>query len=325
MSFAEFPVVSLLFRAAVNMGFISVMASFLSPTSFLSSINLFYLLLLENYGFPELLYLLWDHALSRWLFFRFLTHKLICCRSQCKLLLSNSFLVSIFFILLDIRFLFMQYFKTLIWMLDPFWSLLIFETGEFFLVQLISKCHNGERDHGRLARVLQRHRALGLIAFFSDFTFKITWHIPRQLWMLSFSSASCLTDRLLPAAMVGLTGFPAGPPHPGFLLSFIPNSVHGNVPLPTSACPQEKSLVWPLDLPLSLGPSPSQPCSQSEATRSPLLFDHLCISPPFLIQHGLGLLMTLGFFLFNLQVHFTRRLKYLLYSSVLKLEVSIVF
>ena len=107
-------------------------------------------------------------------FFHFLTHKLICCRSQGKLLLSNSFLVSIFFILLDICFLFMQYFKTLIWMLDPFWSLLIFEIGEFFLVQLISKCHNGKRDHGHLARVLQRHRAWGLKAFFSDFTFKIT-------------------------------------------------------------------------------------------------------------------------------------------------------
>lgn len=179
MSFARFSVVSLLSRAAVNVGFISVMASFLSPTSFLSSANLFYLLLLENRGFPELLHLLWDHALSRWLFFRFLTHKLICCGSQCKLLLSNSFLVSIFFILLDICFLFMHYLKTLIWMLDPFWSLLIFETSEFFLVQLISKFHSGEWDHGLLARVLQRQRALGLRALFSGFTFKITWHIQR--------------------------------------------------------------------------------------------------------------------------------------------------
>ena len=176
----------------------------------------------------------------------------------------------------------MQYFKTLIWMLDPFWSLLMFETGEFFLVQLISKCHNGEQDHGHITRILQRHRALGLRAFFSDFTFKITWHIQRQLWTLSFSSASCLTDRLLPAAMVGLTGFPAGPPHPAFLLSFTPNSVHGNVPLPTSARPQEKSSVWSLDLRLSLGPSPSQPCPQSQP-RGPLS----CLTTPAFHLHSL--------------------------------------
>ena len=153
--------------------------------------------------------------------------------------------------------------------------------------------------------------------------FQITWHIQRQLWTLSFSSASCLMDRLLPAAMGGLTGFPAGPPHPAFLLSFTPNSVHGNVPLPTSARPQEKSSVWSLDLRLSLGPSPSQPCPQSQP-RGPLY----CLTTPAFHLHSLynmvwGFLCL--FFFFNLQVHFARRLKYLLYCSVLKLEVSIVF
>lgn len=115
--------------------------------------------------------------------------------------------------------------------------------------------------------------------------------------MLSFSSASCLTDRLLPAAMVGLTGFPAGPPHPGFLLSFIPNSVHGNVPLPTSAHPQEESSVWPLDLPVSLGPSPSQPCSQSEATRSSPVWPPLhFISIPYATWFGVAYASGLLFF-----------------------------
>lgn len=106
-------------------------------------------------------------------------------------------------------------------MLDIFWSLVMFERGELFLAQIISKGHNGGQDHGHLAGVLPRTQGLVFKSILSSLYFQnpLTCSEATLPWiMLSFSSASCLTDRLLPADMVGLTDFPSSPAHPAFLL-----------------------------------------------------------------------------------------------------------
>lgn len=60
-----------------------------------------------------------------------------------------------------------------------------------------------------------------------------------------FSTASRLTDRLLPEYMAGLMDFPFSPSYPAFL---VPNSGDGSCPLPTSAsCPQQQRWVCPSD------------------------------------------------------------------------------
>ena len=69
---------------------------------------------------------------------------------------------------------------------------------------------------------------------------------------------------------------------------------------PTShLCPPPREKLGLILRPATFfGPFTFSALSTVAATRSPLLFDHPCLSPPFLIQPGLGLLMPLGFFFF---------------------------
>lgn len=79
-----------------------------------------------------------------------------------------------------------------------------------------------------------------------------------------------LTDRLLPAAMVEPDWFPSWPTTSWFPFEFHTKLRSWECPtshtLPT---PREKSSVWPLDLPVSLGPSPSLSLVHSLKPQSP--------------------------------------------------------
>lgn len=127
----------------------------------------------------------------------------------------------------------------------------------FFTPQSLSSYLQSNTMKGRamdtLAGILHRTQRLVFKSIFPRFYFQSHPKCTEATWpiMPRFSSASCLTDKLLAEYMAGLMDFPSSPSYPVFL---VPNSGDGSHPPPTSAsCPQQQRWACPLDYAISFG------------------------------------------------------------------------